>query len=107
MSFDSQPSEHARASGRDSTTRYTEDSNELRSVIVLQVATLGIFKLLTSAMIVYFFPSWHALLVVAGLSVPWLIAGAWYTGWYSRLRLRLLRVRARRNRLLYEEWHVD
>jgi hypothetical protein len=84
-----------------------DDMHEMREAIVLQVATLGGFKLVTSLLILYFFPSWHALIVILGLSVPWIIAGVWYSGFYARVRLRLLRMRALRKRLLYEEWHVD
>jgi len=85
----------------------SEGTDDYRPVLIAQIATLGVFKIVTSIMILYFFPSWHALLVVIGLSIPWVLGGCWYAGFYSRIKLRLIRVRARRKKLLYQEWHVD
>ncbi|RIK47046.1 MAG: hypothetical protein DCC58_01165 [Chloroflexi bacterium] len=81
--------------------------NDTRSVIILHVATLGGFKLLTSLLVLYYFPSWHAVVVIAAVSIPWIAAGIWYGGIYSRVRLRLHRVRRRRAYLLYQEWNID
>lgn len=81
--------------------------DEARTTLITQVATFGVFKLVTSIMIIWFFPSWEAVLVVLGLSVPWIIAAIWFGGIYSRIRLRLVRVRLRRKELLRQEWHVD
>ena len=33
------------------------------------------FKLVTSIMVLYFFPSWHAVIVILAVSVPWIVAG--------------------------------
>jgi hypothetical protein len=41
------------------------------------------------------------------LSSMWIIAGAIYFGAVTRVKLRLLRGRARRKQLLYQEWNVE
>jgi hypothetical protein len=86
------------------TLKMDDDS---RAVLIAQIATFGGFKSVTSILIIYFFPSWEAVLVVLGLSVPWIVAAIWYFGIVSHVKLRLLRVRAKRKQLLHQEWNVD
>lgn len=86
---------------------YTSPMDDSRTIIIAHVATLGVFKLVTSVMILYFFPSWHALIVIVALSIPWIVAGIWYGGLYSRVRVRLVRGRRRRALLIHQEWNVD
>lgn len=69
--------------------------------------TLIAFKLVTSALVLFFFPSVEALVVVVVLSVPWVIGAFVYFGMYTRIKMRLVRARARRRRLIYQEWNVD
>jgi hypothetical protein len=78
-----------------------------RAVLTAMIMTLVGFKLITSVMVFYFFPSLHTLVFVLALSVTWIIAGAYYGGVYSRVKYRLLRARARRRQLIYKEWNVD
>ena len=87
--------------------RRAEDSSADRAVLTAFVATLVGFKLVTSVMVLYFFPSTHALILVLALSSMWIIAGAIYGGLVTRVKMRLLRARARRRQLLFEEWNVD
>jgi hypothetical protein len=78
-----------------------------RATIVTHVATIGVFKLVTSILVLYYFPSWHAVSVILAVSVPWIVAGVWYFGLYTRIRVRLVRGRMRRRALMHQEWHVD
>lgn len=78
-----------------------------RLILMTFAWTLAAFKLATSALVLYFFPSVESLLIVIMLSVPWVIGGFVYFGFYSRVKMRLIRVRARRKRLIYQEWNVD
>jgi hypothetical protein len=81
--------------------------DDSRAILITHIATLGGFKIVTSILILYFFPSWSAVLVVLGLSVPWIVAAIWYFGVYSRLHLRLVRMRVRRKELVRQEWNID
>lgn len=81
--------------------------DDSRTALITQIATFGAFKVVTSVLILWFFPSWEALLVVLGLSVPWIIGAVWYFGIASTVRLRLIRVRAKRKELLRQEWRLD
>ncbi|HUG15492.1 MAG TPA: hypothetical protein VMM78_10815 [Thermomicrobiales bacterium] len=87
--------------------RQAEDTEADRAVLTAFVVTLVAFKLVTSVMVLYFFPSLHALIIVLALSSMWIIAGAIYGGLTTRVKMRFLRARARRRQLLYEEWNVD
>jgi hypothetical protein len=78
-----------------------------RAILTTMIMTVVSFKLITSVMVLYFFPSLHTLILVLALSVMWIVAGAIYGGIYSRVKLRLLRARAKRRHLVYKEWHVD
>lgn len=82
------------------------DSDD-RLIVMTFAWTLAAFKLVTSALVLFFFPSVDALLIVIALSVPWIIGGIVYFGIYTKVKLRLIRVRTRRRRLIYQEWNVD
>jgi predicted membrane channel-forming protein YqfA (hemolysin III family) len=87
--------------------RETDGMDDARTVLTAFILTLVGFKVVTSIMVLYFFPSLHALVLVIALSSMWVIGGVIYGGIYSRVKLRLLRARAKRNKLLHQEWHVD
>ncbi|CAN5767719.1 hypothetical protein BH23CHL2_BH23CHL2_25050 [soil metagenome] len=78
-----------------------------RAVIKSQIAALGFVKLVASVLTLYYFPSWHAVLIVAVLSLPWLVVGGYYLGRTSWFRYRFWKYRHLRQRLLQEEWNVD
>lgn len=81
-------------------------SKEDRSVIWAFVGSLATVKLVTSIMILYYFPSWHTLLLVVALSIAWFIPPIFYLGIHSRARARLVRARMRRKELLRQEWDI-
>jgi hypothetical protein len=78
-----------------------------KAVIKTQVAALGFVKLVASVLTLYYFPSWHAVLIVAVLSFPWVVGGGYYLGRSSWLRYRFWKYRHLRKRLLREEWLLD
>jgi hypothetical protein len=78
-----------------------------RTVIKSQIAALGFIKLVASALTLYYFPSWHAILIVAVLSFPWFVGGGYYLGRTSWFRYRYWKYRHLRKRLLREEWLLD
>lgn len=78
-----------------------------RAVIKGQIAALGGLKLVASILTLYYFPSWHAVLIVGVLSLPWLIAGGYYLGRSGWFRYRYWKHRHLRKRLLREEWLLD
>ncbi|MEZ4524031.1 MAG: hypothetical protein R3A46_20730 [Thermomicrobiales bacterium] len=82
-------------------------SDSDRAVIKGQIAALGGVKLVASVLTLYYFPSWHAVLIVGMLSLPWFIAGGYYLGRSTWLRYRFWKYRHLRKRLLREEWHLD
>lgn len=71
------------------------------------IGSLVTLKLLTSIMILYFFPSWHTVLLVVVLSVVWFVPPVYYLTRHSQGRFRLIRARVRRNELLRQEWNVE
>lgn len=78
-----------------------------KTIIKTQIAALGFVKLVASILTLYYFPSWHAILVVAVLSLPWLVAGGYYLGRSSWFRYRYWKYRHLRTRLIREEWLLD
>lgn len=78
-----------------------------RAVIKAQIGALGFVKLVASILTLYYFPSWHAVLIVGVLSFPWLIGGGYYLGRTSWFRYRFWKYRHLRKRLLREEWLLD
>lgn len=82
-------------------------SDEARTVIKARIATIAAVKLVTSILTLYYFPSWHALVVVVGLSVPWVVGGIYYAVRSSWLGYRIWRFRQFRKRLIREEWEVE
>ncbi|HMM40623.1 MAG TPA: hypothetical protein PKA95_01835 [Thermomicrobiales bacterium] len=91
----------------DSRYVYREDDADVRTIIWASVWTLFGFKVVTSILILVVFPTVDALAVVIALSVPWFVAALMYYGFFGKLRVRLLRARARRRKLIYQEWNVD
>lgn len=82
-------------------------TNNDMSVVWAFVGSLATVKLVTSIMILYYFPSWHTLILVLALSVVWIVAPLYYISRNPRGRYRLLRARVRRNELLRQEWDVE
>lgn len=82
-------------------------TNNDMAVVWTFVGSLITVKLLTSLLILYYFPSWHTLVLVLALSVVWFVPPFYYFTRHSRNRYRLLRVRLRRNELLRQEWEVE
>lgn len=77
-----------------------------REVIRWTIWTIVAFKVVTSLMVLWFFPSWGALGFVCALSVPWFVAaGIWLRRrvqwWHDRRRIR-----ARRAQLIASEWDL-
>ncbi len=71
------------------------------------VGSLVAVKLITSLLILYHFPSWHSVMLVVMLSVIWFVPPLYYLVRNPRARYRLLRARARRHKLLRQEWEVE
>ena len=78
-----------------------------RTLIKGQIAALGLVKLVASVLTLYYFPSWHAVLIVVVLSLPWIVGGGYYLGRTSWFRYRFWKFRHLRKRLLREEWLMD
>ncbi len=78
-----------------------------KAVIKTQIAAFGFVKLVASALTLYYFPSWHAVLIIAVLSFPWFAVGGYYLGRTSWFRYRFWKHRHLRKRLLREEWFLD
>jgi hypothetical protein len=93
--------------GGDDDFRYVERDDDGRAVVIAFIITLFVAKVVTSIFILIIFPSIDAALVVCALSVPWIIAAGWYFKIVGHVRLRLMRARAKRRKLIYEEWNVD
>lgn len=85
---------------------YREDDAQIRTVVWASVWTLLGFKIVTSILILIVFPTVDALAVVLALSAPWFTGALFYFGLFGRVRVRLLRARARRRKLIYQEWNV-
>ncbi len=86
---------------------YREDETEVRTIVWASVWTLLGFKIVTSILILIVFPTMDAFAVVIALSAPWFIGGLFYYGFFGKVRMRLLRARARRRKLIYQEWNID
>lgn len=81
-------------------------SNEDKQVVWAFVGSLMTAKLVTSILILYYFPSWHSLMLVVVLSLVWFIPPIAYLGHRSQGRYRLVKTRLRRKQLLRQEWDV-
>lgn len=82
-------------------------SDHDRAVIKGHIASLLIVKFFTTVLVLYYFMSWQASLILVVLSLPWIFAGAYYFGRNGRFRYRHWKYRHLRERLIREEWHVD
>lgn len=82
-------------------------SDSDRTLLKAQIATLAAVKIAASIITLYYIPSWHAVFIVAILSIPWLVGAGWYIYRSSRFGVARWKVRKLRARLIYEEWHVD
>lgn len=78
-----------------------------KAVIKTQIGALGFVKLVASVLTLYYFPSWEAVLIIAVLSLPWLVGGGYFLGRSSWFRYRSWKYRHLRKRLLREEWLLD
>jgi hypothetical protein len=82
-------------------------SHDDKTVVWTFVGSLVTVKLVTSVVILFYFPSWHTLLLVVALSVAWFLPPLLYLMSRSPGKYRLLRGRARRRELLRQEWNVE
>ena len=82
-------------------------TNEDKSVVWAFVGSLVTIKLFTSVMVLYYFPSWHTLMLVVALSIAWFIPPFFYLGLHTHRRYRLVKVRLRRKELMRQEWDVE
>jgi hypothetical protein len=86
-------------------------SKEDKTVVWAFVGSLATVKLLTSILILYYFPSWHTLGLVVILSLFWIAPPLYYLGLYVKRysdgRYRLIRARRRRKELVRQEWEIE
>lgn len=78
-----------------------------RQLLITYVLTFGFIKLFTSVMVLYYFWSREAVIIILLLSVPWVLGGVWYVAHLGRRGVLRWKVRKLRRRLLWEEWNVD
>lgn len=78
-----------------------------KQVVWAFVGSLFAVKFLTSLLVLYYFPSWHTLLIVVALSFFWFVPPIYYFSTHSKGHIRLLKARARRKELLRQEWDVE
>lgn len=71
------------------------------------IGSLATVKLVTSIMIVYYFPSWHTVMLTVVLSIIWFGPPLFYLADRSPGKYRLFRGRMRRKELVRQEWHVE
>lgn len=81
-------------------------TDEDKSVVWAFVGSLMTVKLVTSILILYYFPTWHALVLVVALSLLWFVPPVAYLATTSQMKYRLFKVRLRRKELLRQEWDV-
>lgn len=65
------------------------------------------FKLWTIILILLFWPTGEALLLMLAMNWPFLLGALVLIAGPALVWYRLLRARARRRRLLWEEWHLE
>jgi hypothetical protein len=82
-------------------------SKEDQTVVWAFVGSLLTVKLVTSILVLYYFPSWHTLVLVVAFSVLWFVPPIAYFGIHSQRRYRLVKVRLRRKELLRQEWETE
>lgn len=82
-------------------------SDSDRAIIKGQIAALLIVKLAASLVVLYYFLSWQAALIIAVVSLPWIAGGIYYFGRNGLFHYRFWKHRHLRERLLHEEWNVD
>lgn len=80
---------------------------DAKQIVIAFSATFIGVKIVTSAMILYVYPSWTAFWIIMGLSALWFAPLVIFGPSYVKRRYRLWLVRLRRKRLLREEWNVD
>lgn len=82
-------------------------SKEDKSVVLAFLYSLVTVKVVTSIMIVYFFPSWHTVMLSVVLSLVWFVPPILYFANLSPGKYRLFKGRMRRAELLRQEWEVE
>lgn len=78
-----------------------------KQILIALAATFIGVKIVTSIMILYFFPSWTAFWIIMALSAIGFMPLIMFAPGYVRRHYRLWQWRLRRKRLLREEWNVD
>lgn len=82
-------------------------SSDERAIIWTFVGTLAGFKVLTSVLVFYYFPSWYTFVVLVAINVVWFIPLFYYLPRFFHGRYRLWNVRIKRRRLIEQEWNVE
>ena len=65
------------------------------------------FKLVTIAMILWFTHAFAAVAILIALHIPWIAAAVFLMGIPSAFWYRLIKVRARRSELIWQEYNVS
>jgi len=98
---------HADTSQKQPSGVYREDPADIKTIIWASIWTLLGFKIVTSIIILIAFPTTDAFWMVMALSAPWIFGGLFYYGFFGRIRPGMVRMRARRKKLIHQEWNVD
>lgn len=90
------------------TTRVREPAGEdVRATLWGMALTLIGFKIVTSVLILWYFPSWNALFIVIALSSLWFLPLAYLVPRHVSIRQRIWRMRLKRRELMHQEWNID
>ena len=81
--------------------------DDVRTTLIGMAIAVIMFKVVTSVMIIWFFPSWQAVALVVALNTLWFVPVLYYVPRHAHIRYRLWNVRLRRKQLLAEEWRMD
>lgn len=79
----------------------------MRATLWGMALTLIGFKIVTSVLILWYFPSWNAVLIVVALSSLWFLPLLYLVPRHVSVRQRLWRMRLRRRELVRQEWKVE
>lgn len=81
--------------------------DDVRATLWGMALTLIGFKIVTSVLILWYFPSWNAVLIVVALSSLWILPLLYLVPRHVSVRQRLWRMRLRRRELVRQEWKVE
>jgi len=78
-----------------------------RTALWTLVWVMFTFKAVTALMILVMLPGEGTLSLLIAMHVPWFVGAAALVAIPGIFWYRLVRVRAKRKRLIWEEWHVE